>query len=64
MYYMYYIILMFYKIFIITKQLKAMIYCVVRMTFCLVSKFLTINIQDSKYRAQRLKKLSIYSVKY
>ena len=37
---------------------------VVRMTFCLVSRFLTINTQESRYGAQRLKKQSMYSVKY
>ena len=37
---------------------------VVRMTFCLVSRFLTIDTQESRYGAQRLKKQSMYSVKH
>ena len=37
---------------------------VVRITFCLVSRFSAIDTQESKYGAQRLKKQSMYSVKY
>ena len=37
---------------------------VVRITFCLVSRFSAIDTQESRYEAQRLKKQSMYFVKH